>query len=58
MQGEVIADLLAGHAGYRVIQRLPGIGPVLAAGSSPRSATSPGHPATRLCRPFQGPTRP
>jgi transposase len=31
MLGEVIADLLAGHAGYRVIQRLPGIGPVLAA---------------------------
>ena len=31
MLTEVIADLLAGHAGYRVIQRLPGIGPVLAA---------------------------
>ena len=31
MVGEVIADLLAGHHGYRVIQRLPGIGPVLAA---------------------------
>ena len=31
MLGEVIADLLAGHHGYRVIQRLPGIGPVLAA---------------------------
>jgi transposase len=31
MLGEVIAGLLAGHAGYRVIQRLPGIGPVLAA---------------------------
>jgi transposase len=31
MLSEVIADLLAGHAGYRVIQRLPGIGPVLAA---------------------------
>ena len=31
MLNEVIADLLAGHHGYRVIQRLPGIGPVLAA---------------------------
>jgi transposase len=31
MLSEVIAGLLAGHAGYRVIQRLPGIGPVLAA---------------------------
>jgi transposase len=31
MASEVIADLLAGHPGYRVIQRLPGIGPVLAA---------------------------
>ncbi len=31
MLGEVVADLLAGHHGYRVIQRLPGIGPVLAA---------------------------
>ena len=31
MLGEVIADLLAGHRGYRVIQQLPGIGPVLAA---------------------------
>jgi transposase len=31
MLDEVIAVLLAGHAGYRVIQRLPGIGPVLAA---------------------------
>jgi transposase len=31
MLSEVIADLLAGHAGYRVIQRLPGIGAVLAA---------------------------
>src|SRR5690242_20932784 len=31
MLTEVIADLLAGHPGYRVIQRLPGIGPVLAA---------------------------
>jgi len=31
MLSEVIADLLAGHAGYQVIQRLPGIGPVLAA---------------------------
>jgi transposase len=31
MLGEVIADLLAGHPGYRVIQQLPGIGPVLAA---------------------------
>ncbi len=31
MLSEVIADLLAGHAGYRVIQRLPGVGPVLAA---------------------------
>ena len=28
---EVIADLLAGHRGYQVIQQLPGIGPVLAA---------------------------
>lgn len=28
---EVIAELLAGHAGYRAIQALPGIGPVLAA---------------------------
>jgi len=27
----VIADLLAGHCGYRAIQALPGIGPVLAA---------------------------
>ncbi|MBO0808516.1 MAG: IS110 family transposase [Actinobacteria bacterium] len=27
----VIADLLAGHRGYQVIQQLPGIGPVLAA---------------------------
>ena len=31
MLSEVLADLLAGHDGYRVIQRLPGIGPVLAA---------------------------
>jgi transposase len=31
MLGEVIADLLAGHRGYQVIQQLPGIGPVLAA---------------------------
>ncbi len=31
MLSEVIADLLAGHPGYLVIQRLPGIGPVLAA---------------------------
>src|SRR5215469_7873960 len=31
MLSEVLADLLAGHQGYRVIQRLPGIGPVLAA---------------------------
>jgi transposase len=31
MLTEVIADLLAGHHGYRVIQQLPGIGPVLAA---------------------------
>ena len=31
MLSEVIADLLAGDQGYRVIQQLPGIGPVLAA---------------------------
>jgi transposase len=31
MLSEVIADLLAAHRGYRVIQQLPGIGPVLAA---------------------------
>jgi transposase len=31
MLGEVIADLLAAGRGYRVIQQLPGIGPVLAA---------------------------
>ncbi len=31
MLSEVIADLLAHHRGYRVIQQLPGIGPVLAA---------------------------
>ena len=31
MLAEVTADLLAGHRGYRVIQELPGIGPVLAA---------------------------
>jgi transposase len=31
MLGEVIADLLAGHRGWRAIQELPGIGPVLAA---------------------------
>ena len=31
MLGEVLADLLAGDRGYRVIQQLPGIGPVLAA---------------------------
>jgi transposase len=31
MLSEVIADLLAGHHGYLVIQQLPGIGPVLAA---------------------------
>ena len=31
MPSEVIADLLAGHRGYQVIQQLPGIGPVLAA---------------------------
>jgi transposase len=31
MLSEVIADLLAGHRGYQVIQQLPGIGPVLAA---------------------------
>ena len=28
---DVLADLLAGDRGYRVIQQLPGIGPVLAA---------------------------
>ena len=31
MLSDVIADLLAGHRGYQVIQQLPGIGPVLAA---------------------------
>jgi len=31
MLSEVTADLLAQHRGYRVIQQLPGIGPVLAA---------------------------
>ena len=31
MLSEVIADLLAGHRGYQVVQQLPGIGPVLAA---------------------------
>jgi transposase len=31
MLSQVIADLLAGHRGYQVIQQLPGIGPVLAA---------------------------
>jgi transposase len=31
MVTEVTTDLLAGHHGYRVIQRLPGIGPALAA---------------------------
>jgi transposase len=31
MLSRVIADLLAGDRGYQVIQRLPGIGPVLAA---------------------------
>ena len=31
MLSEVIADLLAGHRGYQVIQQLPRIGPVLAA---------------------------
>ena len=31
MLSEVIADLLADHRGYHVIQQLPGIGPVLAA---------------------------
>jgi transposase len=31
MLSEVIADMLAGDRGYRVIQQLPGIGPVLAA---------------------------
>ena len=31
MLTQVIADLLAGDRGYRVIQQLPGIGPVLAA---------------------------
>src|SRR5438105_858179 len=31
MLSEVIADLLAGHRGYQVIQQLPGIGPALAA---------------------------
>jgi transposase len=31
MIGGVIADLLAGDRGYRVIRQLPGIGPVLAA---------------------------
>jgi len=31
MLSEVLADLLAGPHGYQVIQRLPGIGPVLAA---------------------------
>ena len=31
MLGGVIADLLAGDRGYRVIRQLPGIGPVLAA---------------------------
>jgi transposase len=30
-QSAAIAGLLAGHAGYRAIQQLPGIGPVLAA---------------------------
>jgi len=31
MLSDVIADVLAGHRGYQVIQQLPGIGPVLAA---------------------------
>jgi integrase len=31
MLTEVIASLLAGHAGYQVIRRLPGVGPVVAA---------------------------
>jgi len=31
MLTELTADLLAGHRGYRAIQALPGIGPVLAA---------------------------
>src|SRR5436190_404349 len=39
---DVIADLLVGDRGYRVMQQLPGIGPVLARSSSPRSARSPG----------------
>ena len=29
LPGQVIGDLLAGHEGYRAIQALPGIGPVL-----------------------------
>jgi hypothetical protein len=41
MPSDVIADLLAGDRGYQVIQQLPGIGPVLARSSSPRSARSP-----------------
>ena len=39
MLSAVIADLLARHRGYQVIQQLPGIGPVSPRSSPPRSGT-------------------
>ena len=60
MLSEVLADLLAGHRGYLVIQRLPGIGPVLAAaparpiiGSRPPASRTPS--GRRQRRPGRGP---
>ena len=46
---QVTAELLCGYDGYRAIRALPGIGPVLARSSSPRSATSPAFPARPGC---------
>ena len=42
MLSDVIADRLAGHRGYQVIQQLPGSRSALAAVSSPRSETCTG----------------
>jgi transposase len=50
---EVIADLLAGHSGYTVIQQLPGIGPVPRS-PSPRSGMSPASTDPPSCAPGPG----
>lgn len=42
---EMIAVRLDEHAGYQAVQAICGVGPVLAAVSSRRSATSPASPA-------------